>query len=61
MNNERLFNFPSSKPFSYTSTMTYYFSEKETAGCQWLTPTILATQEEKIRGLRFKASQGNSL
>jgi hypothetical protein len=34
---------------------------KITAGCQCLMPTILATQEKRLEGSWFKASQANSL
>jgi hypothetical protein len=33
-------------------------SKKALAGCWWLMPVILATQEQRSEGLKFKASLG---
>jgi hypothetical protein len=38
-----------SKPSSTKKKIFFFFKSQKQAGCQWLTPVILATQEAEIR------------
>jgi hypothetical protein len=41
--------------FSFFLSFFFFFKDRISAGCWWLIPVILATQEAEIRGIKVRS------